>query len=221
MKIKIDIDTDVIKSSIKEVSKNLWERADAGHIALLGISAILSSYVISDKLDTMFRSNKGTVDVTLEKPDTVYKQNIKVPKTKYSQLYNTGVRLNLSNQEFDCLSKNIYFEAKFEPYIGKIAIGQVTYNRVLSGKWGDTFCSVVNAKNQFSWRLFKRMREEVPKGRHWEAAKYSALMFTKGVRVTNLTSSDHYYARYIKAPKWSKSMTHLGDIGLHKFYASN
>ena len=224
MKIVIDTENFInpvkkITQSIKETSTQVWQRADAGHVALFGVSLVLCGYIGSIKLDKYL--SKGTVDVTLEKPDTSYKTNAKPPKTKYSQLYNTGDRISLSNKEFNCLAKNIYFEAKFEPYIGKIAIGQVTYNRVLSGKWGNTFCSVVNAKNQFSWMLFKKMREENPKGKHWESAKHAATMFARGVRVTNLDSSDHYYAQYIKAPKWSKSMTKQAHIGQHIFFAQN
>lgn len=221
--MKITIDTDIIKNSVKQSSKKLWDRADAGHIALLSISAILSVNVISSKLDNMFRQSKqfttGTVDVTLEKPDKVYEKNIKAPKTKYSQLYNTGVRLNLSNHEFDCLSRNIYWETQHEPLIGQIGVANITYNRVLSGRWGDNFCDVVYSPKQFSWTNSKKIRNATPKNeKQWERAKHSAMLFTRGVRVTNLDKSQFYYANYIKKPHWSKNMIHVVDIGQHKFF---
>lgn len=220
--MKITIDTDIIKNSVKQSSKKLWDRADAGHIALLGVSAVLSAYVISSKLDHMYRDSKGTVDVTLEKPDRVYKQNIKAPKTKYSQLYNTGVRLNLSNHEFDCLSRNIYWETQHEPLIGQIGVANITYNRVLSGRWGDNFCDVVYSPKQFSWTNSKKIRNATPKNeKQWERAKHSAMLFTRGVRVTNLDKSQFYYANYIKAPKWSKTMKREAKLGQHIFFAEN
>lgn len=222
MKINIDIDTDVIKNSIRENSKKLWDRADAGHIALLGVSAVLSAYVVSSKLDHMYRDSKGTVDVTLEKPDTVYRQSTKPPRTKVSQLYNTGVRLNLSNQEFQCLSKNIYWETMREPLVGQLAVANITYNRVLSGRWGDTFCDVVYSPKQFSWTIFKKIRNAKPKNeKQWERAKHSATLFSRGVRVTNLDKSQFYYADYIKAPKWSKTMKREAKLGRHIFFAEN
>jgi spore germination cell wall hydrolase CwlJ-like protein len=217
MKININIDTSKFNFYIIDKLKQLWYRADAGHIALISICLVLSGYIIGDKIDAIFKKDHCCVEVFLEK-DTGYN---KPPKTKFAQLFNTNHKIILSDKEFDCLAKNIYFEAKFEPYIGKIAVAQITYNRVKSGKWGNNFCDVVNAKKQFSWRLFKRMREEVPKGRHWIAATHAATMFTKGVRIEKLKDSDHYFASYIKPPKWSKSMKHITDIGLHKFYASN
>lgn len=222
MKININIDTEVIKNTLKEKSKLAWQRADAGHIALLGVSVILSSYVVSSKLDDMFRSEKGTVDVTLEKPDTVYRQNTKPPRTKVSQLYNTGVRLNLSNHEFDCLSRNIYWETQHEPLIGQIGVANITYNRVLSGRWGNTFCDVIYSPKQFSWTNYKKIRNATPKNqKQWERAKHSAMLFTRGVRVTNLDKSQFYYANYIKAPKWSKTMKREAKLGQHIFFAEN
>lgn len=224
--MKITIDTDFIKNSVKKNSKKLWDRADAGHIALLSISAILSVNFICSKLDSMFRQptqfTRGTVDVTLEKPDKVYEKNIKAPKTKYSQLYNTGVRLNLSSKEFDCLSRNIYWESQREPLLGQIGIANITYNRVVSGRWGDSFCSVIFSPKQFSWTNFKKIRNAKPKNeRQWERAKHSAMLFTRGVRVTNLDNSQFYYANYITAPKWSKNMKREAKIGRHIFFAEN
>jgi spore germination cell wall hydrolase CwlJ-like protein len=222
MKINLNIDTNVIKASVKEKATQVWERSDAGHVFLGCVSAFLLVYIAFDKIPNLFKKDSCCVDVTLESPDRKYPNSNDVPpKTKHAQLFNTGVRINLSSKEFDCLARNVYFEAKFEPYIGKIAVAQITYNRVKSGRWGNNFCDVVNAKKQFSWRLFKRMREEVPKGMHWIAATHAATMFTKGVRIEKLKDSDHYFASYIKPPKWSKSMKHITDIGLHKFYASN
>nr|QMP83554.1 MAG: hypothetical protein [Caudoviricetes sp.] len=179
--------------------------------------------VALEKVQEDIRKSKGEIEVIIEKDSTTNKieSNGMLPRTEFPQLYNTNKRIKLTNKEFNCLAKNIYFEAKFEPYIGKIAVANVTYNRLMQRKWGDDVCSVVHAKNQFSWRLFKKMREEVPSGPKWVASKHAAEMFTRGVRITNLSTSDHYFASYIKKPIWVKSMTHVGDIGLHKFYASN
>jgi N-acetylmuramoyl-L-alanine amidase len=54
-------------------------------------------------------------------------------------------------QELRCLELNIHFEASGEPSKGKIAVGQVTMNRVKSGKFPDTVCGVVRQPYQFSW----------------------------------------------------------------------
>ena len=58
-------------------------------------------------------------------------------------------------REVDCLAKNIYFEAKGEPRAGKIAVAEVTMNRVKSKQFPRSVCAVVYQKTkgtcQFSW----------------------------------------------------------------------
>ena len=62
-------------------------------------------------------------------------------------------------RQLNCLTQNIYWEAASEPFEGKVAVAQVTLNRVESGKFANTVCGVVYQKNvfyervvcQFSW----------------------------------------------------------------------
>jgi spore germination cell wall hydrolase CwlJ-like protein len=56
-----------------------------------------------------------------------------------------------NSRDLKCLAQNIFFEAGTESMLGKIAVGQVTVNRVKIGHWGETVCDVVHAKDQFSW----------------------------------------------------------------------
>lgn len=55
----------------------------------------------------------------------------------------------------DCLTQNIYFEARGEPMIGQIAVGYVTLNRIKHPEFPDTVCDVVRERTkrtcQFSW----------------------------------------------------------------------
>ena len=64
------------------------------------------------------------------------------------------------NKQVECLAKNIYWESASESYEGKLAVAQVTMNRVNSGKFPSDICSVVYQKTvnresrtvcQFSW----------------------------------------------------------------------
>ena len=220
MKIDVSLDTDVIKSKITEKVKIMWEKSDPGHIFLGSLVVLLSTYMVIDKLPNIFKKDSCCVDVTLEKI-TPYPDTTKIPpKTKHAQLYNTGVSMHISPKEFDCLARNIYWETQHEPLLGQIAVANTTYNRVMSGKWGNTFCSVVNAPKQFSWTNFKKIRNARPKNeKQWERAKHSTMLFAKGVRVTNLDKTQFYYADYIKMPSWARKMTKTAKIGTHIFYA--
>ena len=62
-------------------------------------------------------------------------------------------------KQLECLTRNIYWEAASEPFEGKVAVAQVTMNRVASGRFAPDVCGVVYQKNvfydrvvcQFSW----------------------------------------------------------------------
>lgn len=178
------------------------------------------SISISDIIDK--RKRRGTVEVYLEKiPEPVPTYNPSPPKRKFVELMNTHQRVKLSRKEMICLATNIYQEAKFEHYLGKMAVATITYNRVKSGRWGKDFCSVVYAKEQFSWTIFKRMREEIPKGPRWDSSLFVAKEFSRGIRVAHLDKSLFYHGDYIPKPKWAREMKTEAKIGHHIFYAEN
>jgi spore germination cell wall hydrolase CwlJ-like protein len=69
--------------------------------------------------------------------------------------------VEIRQREVKCLANNIYFEARGESKAGKIAVGQVTINRVKAGTFEDSICGVVHQHNstyrnqpvgcQFEW----------------------------------------------------------------------
>lgn len=126
--------------------------------------------------------------------------------------------LVLSEKEKHCLVRNIYYEAGVEDMMGKIAVAQVTVNRLKSGRWGNDLCAVVYARKQFSWTLEKAKLQGSPKGQLWEISMKAKEMFLEGHRVPELKDSMFYHADYIKHPKWSKKMKQVKKIGQHIFY---
>jgi spore germination cell wall hydrolase CwlJ-like protein len=40
-------------------------------------------------------------------------------------------------RQLDCLTRNIYWEAASEPFEGKVAVAQVTMNRVQDGRFAE------------------------------------------------------------------------------------
>jgi spore germination cell wall hydrolase CwlJ-like protein len=134
-------------------------------------------------------------------------------------LIHTDERLKYTKADFECLSKNIYHEAGIEPTEGKFAVAQVTLNRLKEGRWGKDICSVVYAKSQFSWTLYKKKRYEQPKGQLWEESRAVArTVLDRGVRVPSLAQSTYYHADYIKDPVWTKAVVKIQRIGQHVFY---
>lgn len=133
-------------------------------------------------------------------------------------IIDTKNKVKVSVKELDCLARNIFYEAGVEPYEGKIAVAQVTYNRLgMRKNWTD-LCKVVYAKAQFSWTLDPKKKNKTPHGPLWEESKLAAVDFAYGSKIPELEKSDHYYATYIKKPRWAKKMTRVTKIGQHAFY---
>ena len=65
-------------------------------------------------------------------------ENIVVPN--YSSL---NFELENRAKQVECLAKNIYFEARNEPFAGQLAVALVTLNRVYDDTFPNTVCDVV------------------------------------------------------------------------------
>jgi spore germination cell wall hydrolase CwlJ-like protein len=128
-----------------------------------------------------------------------------------------------------CLTDNIYYEAASEPFAGKVAVAQVTMNRVADSFGGDTVCAVVYFKKinpntgkkeaAFSWTL----------GSHWRARFISRTLYAECREIARQVLAGSlqsdiigrevfwYHADYIKA-RWAKNVMPVAQIGHHVFY---
>jgi hypothetical protein len=135
-------------------------------------------------------------------------------------LYRVNETVTLSQQDKNCLIRNVFFEAGSEPYAGKIAVAHVTWNRVRSGQWGNTVCQVVHAPHQFSWTAESSARHRSPYGPHWEATRQAVYDFIDGRRVSGLHRSMNFHAVHVR-PEWARPDRQVARIGGHVFYALN
>lgn len=160
-----------------------------------------------------FNNTDVTPEIETQPIKTVNKVVKVIPKPV--QVYSSK-KANISKKEFNCLVKNIYYEAGIEDYNGKIAVAQVTMNRLQSKKYGNSICSVVYAKHQFSWTLNKNNPK--PKGQLYTDSIKAAKDFLNGKRIKGIEQAYYYHADYITAPKWANSMQAVNKIGQHIFY---
>jgi spore germination cell wall hydrolase CwlJ-like protein len=128
------------------------------------------------------------------------------------------------DHETMCLAKNIYYEARGEPFHGKIAVAQVTLNRVDHERFPETVCEVVKQRTrvgskiicQFSWTC-----EPVGKIHYLSDAWSESLLAAQGVMADNLHIERLNQALYFHAahvnPHWG--LERLANIGNHIFYS--
>lgn len=127
-------------------------------------------------------------------------------------------------KQLECLTRNIYWEAASEPFEGKVAVAQVTMNRVDTGRFGAGVCGVVYQKNviyekvicQFSWYCegnHKVKAVHVPLWRESEEVAKKVLL--EGFRLPSLKNALYYHADYVN-PGWNKPK--IEKVGHHIFY---
>lgn len=160
---------------------------------------------------------KEVKDLILDLHEQVQELKDEIDDVKKT-LRTNGVKVKLSAREIRCLEKNVFYEAGIEPMEGKIAVAQITYNRVKFKHRGTDVCAVVHARKQFSWTLDKKKVAATPKGELWKQSKEAVEKFLDGVRVNGLENSRHYHADYIKNPAWTKQKEVALKIGQHIFY---
>jgi len=141
-------------------------------------------------------------------------QDVHEIKSFLIQLPKDTVKYTSADEE--CLAKNIYYEAGFEPENGKYAVAQVTLNRLRTRQWGNSICSVVYSKAQFSWTLKKKLHK--PQGYEWAESQWVAHeVLHQNMRVAPLQEATYYHADYVK-PYWIKTVAKIQQVGQHIFY---
>jgi spore germination cell wall hydrolase CwlJ-like protein len=128
------------------------------------------------------------------------------------------------DRQLDCLAINIYREAGYEPFEGKVAVAQVTMNRVEHPEFPNDVCSVVYEKNkwsgrtvcQFSWYCDSTHRNRaVGQKGYAESYEVAKRVLLEGFRLPSLEDAIFYHADYVN-PNWRYDR--IQQIGTHIFY---
>jgi spore germination cell wall hydrolase CwlJ-like protein len=178
--------------------------------ALIRFAFIVSGFVLAFMVASK---------VTQAKMDYLRAQNASNPTT--------FVTAADRERELKCLAQNIYYEAGYEPFEGKVAVAQVTLNRMESGKFPDDVCGVVYQKNaiygsticQFSWYCNQpALRKPTNPAAFNESMAVAKKVLLEGFRLDGLKNAMYYHADYV-SPKWGKEK--IATIGRHIFYSDN
>jgi N-acetylmuramoyl-L-alanine amidase len=134
------------------------------------------------------------------------------------------ITAKVRERQLACLARNIYYEAGSEPFEGKVAVAQVTMNRMESGKFPDDICQVIYQKNvfyekvvcQFSWYCDREATiRPIHKGNYDESMEAAKKVLLEGFRLPSIKDALFYHADYVN-PGWRKER--VAKIGRHIFY---
>lgn len=136
----------------------------------------------------------------------------------------SDITVQVRERQLVCLAKNIYYEAGNEPFEGKVAVAQVTMNRMRSGVFPDDVCKVIYQKNifyekvlcQFSWFCDRAATARpIHKESYDESMTVAKKVLLEGFELPGLKSALYYHGDYIN-PNWKKEK--IAHIGRHIFY---
>ena len=143
----------------------------------------------------------------------------------------TTVETLVNSEELECMSKNIYFEAAMESTAGKLAVAQVTMNRVRSHHYPNTVCKVITQgkhyssgfpvkdRCQFSWYCDGKLDDPPTTGSMWRASQEIAKYVLTTPDLKDITDgATHYHADYISSPRWASPRRRTVEIDTHIFY---
>jgi len=134
------------------------------------------------------------------------------------------ITAKVRERQLTCLARNIYYEAGNEPFEGKVAVAQITLNRVNSGLFPNDVCQVIYQKNvfyekvvcQFSWYCDREaMVRLIHKGNYDESMEAAKKVLLEGFRLPSIKDALFYHADYVN-PGWRKER--VAKIGRHIFY---
>lgn len=133
-------------------------------------------------------------------------------------------------QQIRCMSEAMYYEAGNQGEIGMMAVGDVVYNRLASGRYPGSICQIIDEgprdtngrllhnRCQFTYRCDGTdltARNEQRWALSYRTAYTQYVYRSKIVDITG--GAQRYYASYIPKPKWGGYIETI-QIGVHKFY---
>jgi len=188
-------------------------------IALVGLITLWSATL-----------NSGSTTKIWVPPISDKQATILAPLLKTTDEKPSVVKL-VNPEELECMSKNIYFEAALESTAGKLAVAQVTMNRVRSTHYPNTVCKVITQgrhyKNgfpvkdrcQFSWYCDGKLDVPQTTSSMWRASQEIAEYVLSTPDLKDITDgATHYHADYISSPRWASPRRRTVEIDTHIFY---
>ena len=148
----------------------------------------------------------------------------KLDRLKEARMDVSPVTAEMRQRQLDCLARNIYHEAGYEPFEGKVAVAQVTINRVESGHFPSDICKVVYQKNvvyekvlcQFSWYCEGPSAKKPMNGPvYTESMEVAKKVLLEGFRLPSVKDALYFHGDYIN-PGWKREK--VAKIGRHTFY---
>jgi spore germination cell wall hydrolase CwlJ-like protein len=132
------------------------------------------------------------------------------------ELHNVELKKSVYLQSVSCLAHNIYYEANTEPLEGKIAVAQVTLNRLADPNRPKTVCDVVFEPGQFAWT--HAHPAPINREAYLTSLHIAQRFLTMKERSAIIGKDVEFYHNVSIHPAWADQHEEVATIGQHVFY---
>ncbi len=197
---------------------------DISHICYKTVAHIVSTLIFGLGLGLTVIAVYGITDTklrNLKTQEAELQQKLMYSDAKQAQ---QQLAMNEKIKQLECLAQNVYWEAAGESFEGKVAVAQVTMNRLESGRYGKTICQVVFQRTkvyetvicQFSWTCTAKSRIPPRNQRLFkESEEVAKKVYFENYRLPHMTKAMYFHNTTVR-PGWNK--VKVAQIGQHVFY---
>lgn len=143
-------------------------------------------------------------------------------KIEYTKAFLESRPVATGDEQWQCLSEALYFEARGESVKGQFAVAEVILNRVSSPAFPNTVCGVVHQGTgkkyqcQFTYTCDGYSDVIREKAAFEQVAKVARLMLDGAPRALT-QGATHYHTNAVH-PRWARKFAKTAQIGVHMFY---
>ncbi|MFK4059032.1 cell wall hydrolase [Brevundimonas sp. NPDC046655] len=128
------------------------------------------------------------------------------------------------DNDLECLTQAIYYEARNESEAGQAAVAEVVLNRSRHRAYPKRVCEVVYQRNsrtcQFTFTCDGSIGRRAVNPMAWARAERIAREVYEGRSASQLPkNSVNYHANYVR-PSWGSRLARVRQIGAHIFYGA-
>lgn len=134
---------------------------------------------------------------------------------KLAALVETNAAEIAVDAEEKCLASAIFYEARSESFEGQLAVAQVILNRVESGRFARSICSVILQPGQFSFVRGGTIPAISTTSKDWREALAIARIAQARLHRSGVNDALFFHATHVN-PKWR--LSRVTSIGNHVFY---
>ena len=142
------------------------------------------------------------------------------PVVDYTYEFLASLPAPSGDEQWQCLAKALYFEARGETLKGQFAVAEVILNRVDSPRYPSTVCGVVQQGGkgscQFSYNC-DGARDVMADASAADLAGRIARVMLDGAPRQLTYGATHFHTRAVN-PDWSHRFERTAQIGAHLFY---